>query len=89
MPEFFGKRMKRITISLPDEMAFFLACEARRCHTSMSAITRQALTAYFGFSEDGPRRVPFAALGNSGQRHTARELENVLAVEWDPARERP
>jgi len=80
--------MKRTTISLPDDVASLLQREARRRDTSVSEVTRQALLAYFGLTEAGPRHIPFAALGSSGHKHTARDLEEVLADEWGRARDR-
>jgi predicted transcriptional regulator len=80
--------MKRTTISLPDEIASALQREARRRDVSISEVTRQALLAYLGLAASTPRALPFAALGRSGHRHTARDLEEVLAAEWDGARGR-
>lgn len=81
--------MKRTTVSLPDDLAGALTREARRRNTSASEITRDALARHLGFSTDEPREVPFAALGRSGHRNTAREMEELLAEEWnDDARRR-
>ena len=78
--------MKRTTITLTDELASALERETRRRHTSASAVAREALMRYLGLSDDGePRKLPFASLGRSGQRHTARDAEEILAREWlDP-----
>lgn len=80
--------MKRITISLPDEMAALLVERARRLGTSVSDVVRRALT-------DGPRRkrsrgsrLPFAGIGESGARDTARRAEEILRAEWSDARRR-
>jgi Arc/MetJ-type ribon-helix-helix transcriptional regulator len=80
--------MKRTTITLPDELAGALEREAHRRRLSVSEVTREALTAHLGLSTDGPRRIPFAALGASGHRTTARDLEEILATEWTRARGR-
>jgi hypothetical protein len=32
---------------------------------------------------DEPRAVPFATIGQSGHRTTARDMERLLAHEWD------
>jgi metal-responsive CopG/Arc/MetJ family transcriptional regulator len=77
--------MKRTTISLSDELAACLEREARRTGTSASDIARQALTAYLGLDATQPRHLPFAALGSSGIEHTARDIEAILAAEWDHA----
>jgi predicted transcriptional regulator len=75
--------MQRTTVSLPNELAGALAREARRRNTSVSAITRDALRSHLGFSLDEPRSLPFAAVGRSGERHTAREMERLIEQEWD------
>lgn len=74
--------MKRTTITLPDELATAIEREAGRLRLSVSEVTRRALAAHFGLAGDEPRRVSFAALGDSGYRHTARDLEEILADEW-------
>ncbi|MEA2642332.1 MAG: Ribbon-helix-helix protein copG family [Chloroflexota bacterium] len=80
--------MKRTTISLPEELAAALDREARRRETSASEIVREALASYVGFHETGKRTITFAALGCSGHRHTARDLEQILDDEWGGARGR-
>lgn len=75
--------MRRTTISLPDELADALVREARRRSMPVSAITRDALTAYLGIGGPGEQRaLPFAALGRSGHSDTAREMEALLEREW-------
>lgn len=80
--------MRRTTISLPDELAGALEREARRQGTSASAIARQALMTRLGLSEGETRELPFAGLGRSGARDTARRAEEILAREWHPAGDR-
>jgi ribbon-helix-helix CopG family protein len=81
--------MRRTTVSLPDDIANALAREARRRRTSASAITRDALAAHFGLRSGEPRAVPFAAVGRSGHRATARDMEHLIEREWDePSRDR-
>jgi metal-responsive CopG/Arc/MetJ family transcriptional regulator len=75
--------MKRTTVSLPDDLAAALEREARRRNSSASEITREALATHLGLREDQPRDVPFAAVGRSGHRTTARDMEELLAREWD------
>lgn len=75
--------MKRTSISLPDDLASALAREARRRDRSVSEIARDALARHLGLAPRQPRELPFAALGRSGQRNTAREMEALLAQEWD------
>jgi metal-responsive CopG/Arc/MetJ family transcriptional regulator len=81
--------MRRTTITLPEELAGALEREARRRGLSISEVTRQALAAHLGLAGDGQRRrLPFAELGASGYRTTARDMEEILAGEWKRARRR-
>ena len=66
--------MKRTTISLPDELAQVLEREARRRHSSVSQVARDALTGHLGLEQSGPRKLPFAALGRSGQHTVGRDM---------------
>lgn len=76
--------MKRTTISLPDDLARALTREARRRNRSASEIARDALAKHLGLiAGESPRQLPFAALGRSGHRRTAREMEELLEREWD------
>jgi predicted transcriptional regulator len=76
--------MKRTTISLPDELAEALDREARRRAVPVSVIARAALVRHLGLGEaDDRRQLPFAAVGRSGHRTTARDMEELLAAEWD------
>jgi predicted transcriptional regulator len=76
--------MRRTTILLPDELADALKREARRRSLPASAIARDALSDYLGIGRAGEQReLPFAAVGRSGQRTTAREMEELLEREWD------
>lgn len=80
-------RMKRTTISLPDELAEVLAREAQRRNLSISEVVRTALLDHLSLAE-GRRRLPFVGLGRSGSRRTARNAEEILAKEWSRARRR-
>ena len=75
--------MRRTTVSLPDDLAQALDREVRRRHTSASEVTRTALAQHLGLVEDEPRGLPFADLGRSGHRSTARDMERLLEQEWD------
>jgi hypothetical protein len=79
--------MTRTTVSLPDDLATLLAREARRRETSVSEIVRRAVESFLGASVE-QRGLPFAALGRSGRRHTARDAEKILTAEWGHARRR-
>ena len=78
--------MTRTTIALPDELARVVAREARRRGSSVSALAREALADHLGLA--GGKRPPFAALGRSGHRHTARDAEKILSGEWGRVRHR-
>jgi hypothetical protein len=81
--------MKRTTVSLPEDLASALAREARRQNRSVSAVTRDALVRHLGLAGAEPRTLPFAGVGRSGHRSTGRDMEELLASEWDdPARGR-
>jgi predicted transcriptional regulator len=75
--------MKRTTVSLSDDIADALEREARRRHSSASEITREALARHLGLTADGPRTLPFAAIGRSGHRNTGRDMEELIEKEWD------
>lgn len=74
--------MRRTTVSLPDDLASALDREARRRQASVSEITRTALVRHLGLDEERPRELSFAALGHSGHRTTARDMEKILEEEW-------
>jgi hypothetical protein len=80
--------MTRTTVTLPDELALLLAREARRHDTTVSEIVRRAVAAFVGVTAGPRRELPFAALGRSGRRHTARDAEKILTAEWGHARRR-
>lgn len=79
--------MKRTTISLPDDLAAAVEREARRRREPVSGIVRESLEAFLGRSA-GKRRIPFAAIGHSGQHDVARSAEEILEREWTDARDR-
>ena len=80
--------MMRTSLTLPDELARALTREAQRQSTSASAIAREAIAKHLGFGGEDRRELPFAGIGRSGRRHTARDAEEILAREWDRARRR-
>jgi predicted transcriptional regulator len=80
--------MKRTTISLPEPLAAALSREARRRRVPVSQIAREAIEARLGRQTGTRRKVPFAALGRSGHRHTARDFDKILEAEWAIDRDR-
>jgi len=71
-------------------MAAILAREARRRDVSVSAVAREALGSHLHLivSVDGRRKLPFAAIGSSGESDVASNIESLLDEEWDPDRDR-
>jgi predicted transcriptional regulator len=80
--------MKRTTISLPDDLAAALEREAGRRRVPVSQVAREAIEDRLGRGAGGKRQLPFVALGRSGHRSTARDLEAILEAEWDRDRDR-
>jgi hypothetical protein len=80
--------VRRTTITLPEHLATLVEREARRRQLSLSAVVRQALEAHFGVGNGQPRRLPVANLGRSGQPDVAERIEEILAEEWNPRRNR-
>jgi hypothetical protein len=78
--------MTRITITLPDDLAGILSHEARRRGEPVSAVVREALRSHLGSGSQ--RSLPFAGLGRSGRKHTARDAERILRREWGGDRSR-
>lgn len=76
--------MKRITISLPEELAAVLEREAHRRRTSLSEIARRALMDHLEFGDGRPREVPFAGIANTGEpgEPVADRLEEFLEKHW-------
>ncbi|MGH2845667.1 MAG: ribbon-helix-helix protein, CopG family [Thermoleophilaceae bacterium] len=75
--------MKRTTISLPEDLAKALERESRRRNRSASEIARDALASHLGLVPGERRDLPFAALGRSGHRTTAQDMEELLEREWN------
>jgi predicted transcriptional regulator len=80
--------MKRTTISLPDDLAAALEREAARRRISVSRLAREAIEARLGHGKTGRREIPLAALGRSGHRTTARDIDEILEVAWTINRDR-
>jgi predicted transcriptional regulator len=74
--------MKRTTINLPDDLAALLDHERRVRDVSATTIVREALEQYLA-SAKPPRRIPFAAIGESdGRESIAANAEEILEREW-------
>jgi Arc/MetJ-type ribon-helix-helix transcriptional regulator len=72
--------MRRITVSLPEDLAGCVEREASRGRTSVSEVIRRALVASLKLDTD--QRLPFESLGASGQTHIAEHMEDLLAQDW-------
>lgn len=77
--------MKRITITIPDDVARDIAREAKRAGKSVSALIREALAL-----RERPRRrhLQLKGMGRSGKRRTARDADAALAEGFASARSR-
>jgi Arc/MetJ-type ribon-helix-helix transcriptional regulator len=80
--------MSRLTISLSKELAARVMREAHRRRSSVSEVVRDALTRQLELFTEASNPVPFANLGRSGKKHTARNAERILEREWTDARRR-
>lgn len=81
-------RMKRTTVTLPDELAEEVAREARRRRTSVSAVVRDSLEKQLG-CEPGKRKR-YAIIGIADRLGAAgapedRDVEDVLREDWAAA----
>jgi hypothetical protein len=54
----------------------------------VSQIAREAIEARLGGQTGTRRKLPFVALGRSGYRTTARDIDKILEEEWAPDRDR-
>lgn len=79
--------MKRITISLPDDLGAAVEREARRRRLPVSQVIRERLESDLGVGGTA-RQIKFAAVGRSGQHDTARRVDEIIEAEWADARDR-
>jgi hypothetical protein len=77
--------MKRTTISLPDDVAAALEREAARRRVPVSQVAREAIEARLGWSDEGPRDLPFIGVGRSEYTTTSEDIEEILDAEWADA----
>jgi hypothetical protein len=76
----YAAGMKRITVSLPDELNRLLEKERERRNVLVAVIIREALSTYLAGGEQ-PRLLPFIGLGRSGHHDTARSIDEILDEE--------
>jgi len=69
--------MKRMTISVPDQLGERLEAERRRRGMPATALVREALASFLT-AEAEPGRLPFIGIGHSGFHDTARNVDAIL-----------
>ena len=76
--------MKRTSITISERALARIEREARRRHTSVSAIVRECVEAKFPQEEDGEgeREIPFAAIGSSMTGPYGAEVDDYLRDHW-------
>lgn len=77
--------MKRITISLPEDLADILVYDAHRLHRSVSDVAREAIANHLGASETSePRVLPFVGLFASEGKgdFDSSTVDEYLAKHW-------
>ena len=75
--------MKRITISLPEDVVAALERESRRERASVSEIARKAIEERLGRAQGTKKHLPFIGIGRSkGDGNIARDMEEIMAREW-------
>jgi hypothetical protein len=88
LPTFcYAADMKRITFVVPEDLNALLEDERRRRDVPTAAVIREALASYFTTGAQD-RTLPFIGIGHSGFHDTARNLDAILAEEWNADRGR-
>ena len=77
--------MRRLAIRVPDDLAAAIRHEADRRRIPVFRACPEAPIARLPPPEPACR-IPFAALGASGSRTTARDAERILRREWGDER---
>ena len=80
--------MKRITVSLPDDLAAALEREARRCRVPISRVVRETIEERLKKASGKPKRLSFIGIGRSEYTDTASRIDEILAQEWTVDRDR-
>jgi len=82
--------MKRVTVSLPDDLAALAESEARRRHTSISEVVGESLAEKLCPAAAKPRVIPWAGIATSTDMVRAADIDEYLAKHWadDIARDR-
>lgn len=79
--------MKRTTITLGEDEAYWLAREARRRHTSVSAVIRRLIAEQLpGHAGSGkPRDIPWIGMANKPDATPGSKADKVLEKDWPDA----
>ncbi|HVR30290.1 MAG TPA: CopG family transcriptional regulator [Thermoanaerobaculia bacterium] len=72
--------MKRITITLPEELASLVAHEAEIRGTSVSEVVRASLRT--AMIRDGKRALPFAAICDDPSLVQGAAIDSALDAQW-------
>jgi hypothetical protein len=74
--------MKRVTITLPDDLAELVDREALRRQTSFSEMVRQFIVQGLSNSNEKTRTIPWAGLFHDPDMVPAERMDDVLAEHW-------
>ncbi len=74
--------MKQTLIELPDDLDARLHDEAERRHSTVSALTREAIESFLGVGKR--RELLSAGAGDSGQNDISERMEELLREEMRP-----
>jgi Arc/MetJ-type ribon-helix-helix transcriptional regulator len=74
--------MKRVTITLSDDLAELVDSEAQRRQTSVSEVIRRFITLGLAGSRERPREIPWAGLFNDPGMTPAEHMDEALAKTW-------
>jgi len=74
--------MKRTTIKLPEDVDARLRHEAERRGTTVSELTRDAITQYLDVPSTGWRQFGAAGAGRSGRSDISGRIDEIISQEW-------
>lgn len=77
--------MRRITSTVPEDLAAELVRQAHRRRVSASEIVREALTDFLGLSAERPPDLPWVGIVDNPDTIIADRIDEVLEEEWADA----
>lgn len=80
--------MRRLTISLPDDLDNLLRDEARRRSTTVSEVVRKLVAQFLLGTEKKPREIPFAGIMDDPGMVQSDQIEEFLDETWTDAIDR-